>query len=60
MLKIYDKGNWKNFIGYKNGEVFELVKEGGRIYLAELKFDRGLCAMGNPLVCGKDFIYWEN
>ena len=60
MLKIYDKGNWKNFIGYKNGEVFELVKEGGRIYLAELKFDRGLCAMGNPLIYGKDFIFWED
>jgi hypothetical protein len=50
MLTIFDKGNGRNFIGWKDGECFELVKEGGRIYLAELKFDRGLCAMGNPLV----------
>ena len=60
MLTIFDKGNGRNFIGWKDGECFELVKEGGRIYHTERKFDRGLCAMGNPLVYGKDFIYWEN
>ncbi len=60
MYEIFDKGNGRNFIGYKDGKCFEFVKEGGRIYLAELKFDRWLCAMGNPLVYGKDFIYGEN
>ena len=60
MLTIFDKGNGRNFIGWKDWECFELVKEGGRIYHTERKFDRGLCAMGNRLVYCKDFIYGEN
>jgi hypothetical protein len=39
MFTIFDKGNGRNFIGYKDGGAFELVKEGGRIYIAEWKFD---------------------
>lgn len=51
MVKLMSKWNGRNYYGWKDGDKqpFEVVKEGGRFYVAKYTLKHGLTAMWNPL-----------
>jgi len=59
MYEIYDKWNWKNFIGYKDWKAYEFMKCSWRIYLIKISLELGLIPYGNALIEWKDFTYWK-
>lgn len=60
MYEIFDKWNWKNFIGYKDWKAYEIMRCGGRFYLIKFSLDWGIIPYGNPLVKWKDFVFWKD
>jgi len=52
IMLITSKGNWKNYYGYDARGIHEVVKVGGRFYLAKLVIGEWLLAIWSPL---KDF-----
>lgn len=57
MITIYDKGNWKNFIGYReDGTPMEVMKCGGNFYEVKFSLENGIIPCGSPLKVsfGKD------
>jgi hypothetical protein len=60
MIKIYDKGNWKVFIGYKDWKVYDLIKCSWRMYFLKYSFEHWLIPYGNPLKEWKDFYFGKD
>lgn len=61
MLRIYDKGNWKNFIGWwENNEPHELKKIRGKFYILKMSLELWAIPQWEPLVEWKDFVFWTD
>jgi len=44
-MELMSKGNGRNYYGFKDGKILEVVKEGGRFYVAKYSKTFGLTAM---------------
>lgn len=49
MYEVYDKWNGKNFIGYKDGKAYDIIKCSWRFYLIKFSLTHGLIPYGNPI-----------
>lgn len=48
-MELMSKGNGRNYYGFQGWKIFEVVKEGGRFYVAKFIENLWLTAIGNPL-----------
>lgn len=48
-MQLMSKWNGRNYYGFKEWRIFEVVREGGRFYLAKYSKKFGLTAIWNPL-----------
>ena len=62
MLRVYDKGNGRNYIAYdenQNDKCYELIKYQDNLHYLVIKNMEMVMDL-HPLIEGKDFYFWTN